>query len=78
MAKLPRRPRDTNELAKSIVSIATGEIEDDPRPAADAVTARRRRHGAKGGKTRAANLEPKERRAIARKAATARWSSRTK
>jgi hypothetical protein len=76
---MPRRPRDTNELARSIVSIATGEQENDSRPAQDSpVTASRKKRGAKGGKARAANLEPKERRAIAQKAASARWSSRTK
>jgi hypothetical protein len=75
----PRRPRDTNELAKSIVSIAIGEKENDSRPTADsATTLAQRRRAAKGGKARAANLEPKERRTIAKKAAAARWSSRTK
>ena len=31
------------------------------------------RHGSKGGKKRAANLTPKQRQEIARKAAKARW-----
>ena len=75
----PRRPRDTNELASFIVAIAVGEKVNDSRPAADsAATAARRKRGAIGGKTRAANLEPKNRRAIAKKAAAARWSSRSK
>jgi hypothetical protein len=76
---MPRRPRDTNELARSIVAIATGEQVDDSRPAPDSpATALRRTRGAKGGRARAANLEPKDRRAIAKKAAAARWSSRAK
>jgi len=29
IAKMPKRPRDTDQLAKSIIDIATGEAEDD-------------------------------------------------
>lgn len=29
MATKPKRPRDTNKLAKSIVDIATGDAEDE-------------------------------------------------
>jgi hypothetical protein len=36
-----------------------------------------RRGGKKGGPARAAKLTPEERRAIARKAAQARWNART-
>jgi hypothetical protein len=72
-------PRDTNEPAHSIVAGATGEQESDSKSVTDSpATALRRTRGAKGGRTRAANLEPKERRAIAKKAAAARWSSRAK
>lgn len=28
MAKKPKRPRDTNQLAKSIVDLATGDADD--------------------------------------------------
>jgi hypothetical protein len=31
MAKTPKRPRDTNQLAKFIVDLATGE-ETEPKP----------------------------------------------
>lgn len=70
-----KRPRDVNELAKLIVDIASGEVEDKPEdegknPAAVALG---RLGGKKGGKARAEKLTAEERRAIARKAAAARW-----
>lgn len=75
MAKHPKRPRDPNQLAKLIVDISTGEIPDDsPRPGLDTpATEARRKGGLKGGKARAKKLSPKKRKAIAKKAARARW-----
>lgn len=73
------RPRDPNQLAKLIVDIATGQVEDKPdsRPedaAKDpAAVALGRRGGLKGGKARAARLSPEERSAAARRAVQARW-----
>lgn len=80
MAKKPKRPRDTNQLAKSIVDIATGEIEEkDPyegkNPAAVELG---RLGGKKGGKARAESLTAKERKEIAAKAAKARWARSSK
>ena len=78
MAKA-KRPKDTNQLAKMIVDMATGEIEPDSladdgkNPAAVALG---RLGGLKGGKARAESLSAKKRSAIAKKAATARWSAR--
>lgn len=71
----PKRPRDTNQLAKSIVGLTTGDLEnDDPdygkNPAAVALG---RLGGLKGGKARAASLSAKRRKEIAKKAAEARW-----
>lgn len=71
-AKKPKRPRDTNQLAKLIADIATGEATDpDPDagkdPAAVAL-------GRKGGKSRAASMTPERRAEIAKKAANRRWS----
>jgi hypothetical protein len=69
----PKRPRDVNQLAKSIVDEATGQaepVEDTRDPLAVELG---RRGGLKGGKARAAKLSPEERSAIARKAAAARW-----
>lgn len=70
--KKPKRPRDTNQLAKMIADIATGEaVEKDPNegkdPAAVAL-------GRKGGKSRAASMTPERRAEIAKKAAAKRWS----
>jgi len=72
----PKRPRDVNSLAKSIVDEATGEAEELPQvPAKDpAAVALGRKGGLKGGKSRAANLSAKRRSEIAKKAAEARWS----
>lgn len=70
------RPKDTNQLAKSIVDIATGESADEVLTPdgknADAV-ALGRKGGKKGGPARAAALSPKRRKEIAQKADAARW-----
>jgi hypothetical protein len=76
MPKNPKRPRDTNQLAKLIVDIATGE-QTDPSPDTDkdpAAVALGRKGGLKGGKARARKLSPKKRSEIAKKAAAARWT----
>lgn len=68
MTDKPKRPRDTNQLAKFIVDVATGEdAEHEPD------TSGQRKGGLKGGKARADKLSPEERKAIAKKAAKARW-----
>jgi hypothetical protein len=82
MAKTPKRPRDPNQLAKMIVDLATGEAEETaPAPAGapkdPAAVDLGRRGGLKGGEARAAALWPKERSAIARRAAEARWKARS-
>ena len=64
-----KRPRDTNQIAKTIVDVATGEVEDAAPPKAEG----QRRGGLMGGPARAKALTPKQRREIARKAAAARW-----
>jgi hypothetical protein len=73
-----KRPRDPNQLAKLIVDIATGEVEDTPvddgkDPAAVALG---RKGGLKGGKARAAKMTPEQRSESARRAATTRWQER--
>ena len=70
----PKRPRDPNLLGKLIVDLSVGEvieptIKDDRDPAAVAL-------GQKGGRARANKLTKKQRVAIAKKAASSRWSSR--
>lgn len=74
MAGTPKRPRDPNQLAKSIVAIATGETCDTIAPTRDSeAAALGSKGGKKGGAARAAKLSPKRRKEIAKLAATARW-----
>ena len=73
-----KRPRDTNQLAKRIVDIATGEDEDrKPTPEEEgkdpAAVSLGRRGGLKGGKARAAKLSSERKSQIAKAAAKARW-----
>jgi hypothetical protein len=74
MAK-PKRPRDTNQLAKLIADISTGESQDiDHNAGKDPVAVRRGQlGGVKGGQARAQTLSPRARSEIAKKAAKARW-----
>lgn len=68
----PKRPRDANQLAKMIVDISTGEVEEKP----ESFKAKTGRIGGlKGGHARAEKLTPEERSAIAKKAAQVRWKS---
>jgi hypothetical protein len=74
----PKRPRDPNQLAKSVIDIATGQKPDrDPTPEEQgkdpAAVALGRRGGLKGGAARAASLTPEQRADAAKKAADARW-----
>jgi hypothetical protein len=77
--KRRKRPRDANQLAKSIVGIATGEVEDrEPTPEEQgkdpAAVRLGRRGGLKGGKARAESISAHQRAEIAKKAARARWN----
>jgi hypothetical protein len=75
--RLKHRPRDPAQLAKLMIDIASGEVEDrEPTaeeqgkdPAAVAL-------GRKGGTARAKNMTPEKRRGIAKKAAKSRWGAR--
>jgi hypothetical protein len=75
-------PKDVNQNAARIVALTTGQ--DIPTNVNDAEKRRRseaasilgKLGGSKGGKMRAANLSPGKRRAIAKKAAAARWEKR--
>jgi hypothetical protein len=63
-----RRPADVIGAAVHVMRIATGEIEDKGKdPAAVAL-------GARGGKARASKMNARQRRAVAKKAAAARWN----
>ena len=74
----PKRPRDPNQLAKHIVDISIGNIEDTgpdygKNPAAVALG---RLGGLKGGKARAESLSSRRRIEIAKKAAEIRWAAK--
>jgi hypothetical protein len=68
----PKRPRDPNQLGKSIIDIATGEAEPEREKNAAAVELGRK-GGLRGGKARAESLSAKKRSAIAKQAARTRW-----
>jgi hypothetical protein len=76
MSKTPKRPRDTNQLAKMIADMATGDsppdtkADDGKNPAAVALG---RLGGLKGGLNRAKNLSSERRSEIAKVAAQKRW-----
>lgn len=79
-SKRRKRPRDANLLAKMIVDEATGGVppelpvvDSEKNPAAVALG---RLGGLKGGKARAKKLSAAKRKAIAQKAAAARWKKR--
>lgn len=78
--KRPRRPRDPNQLAKRIIDIATGEVEDTDSPSARPDPDKNphavelgRLGGKKGGTARAKSLSPERRSEIAKQAAQKRW-----
>lgn len=75
MEKRSKKPADLNRLAASIVGDATdespGELAESQQQLAG------RAGGKKGGKARAASMSAEERSQAARKAAQARWSSRS-
>lgn len=71
----PKRPKDTNQRAKSIVELATGESKDvnpDEGKNPKSIEAGRL-GGLKGGKARANKLSSEKRKEIAKKAANKRW-----
>ena len=76
-AQHKKRPRDTNQLAKSVVDVATSECLSQKRPTKDAAAVELgRKGGLIGGKARARRLAPDARSAIAKKAASARWGKK--
>ena len=78
-SRASKRSRDTNTLAWQIVQEATGQlpqiepVPDHRNPAAVALS---KLGASKGGKARAAALSTTKRRAIAKKAAAARWGKK--
>jgi len=76
-----KRSRDTNRRAWEVVRDAVGEApEPEKKPEREkdpAAVALGRKGGPKGGKARAEKMTPEERREAARKAARARWATRS-
>jgi len=76
MTKHPRRPRDPAQLAKFVVDVATGEVEDrEPTPEEQGKNPHATALGRRGGKVRAEKMTAERRSEIAKKAAAKRWSS---
>ncbi|KMK67146.1 hypothetical protein IMCC21224_112010 [Puniceibacterium sp. IMCC21224] len=71
MTDKPKRPRDANQLAKFILDVATGEVEDKTPEKSEAQSL----GGKKGAKIRTSNLSPSQRSDIAKKAANTRWGN---
>ena len=65
---------DENEIAKALVDEIVAETESDTVIKNPAAVALGRLGGLKGGKARAKKLSPEKRKAIAVKAAKARWT----
>lgn len=84
MKKAPKRPRDLNQLAKTIADIATGDKENDvvktdeeiaeEQGKDSAAVALGRKGGLKGGKARAQKLSKEQLSEIGKAGAKARWA----
>jgi hypothetical protein len=75
-SKRGQGPEDINQIAFRVVQQATGQIpkEEAPDPNKNpAAVTLGRLGGLKGGKARAAKLDPAKRKEIAKKAAETRW-----
>ena len=81
-ASTPKRPRDPNLLARSVVEDLIGEKMDGsplskvPDTRNQAAVALSKLGASKGGIARAKSLSDRKRKAIAKKAAQARWGSK--
>jgi len=77
MTNYPKRPRDTNQLAKLMVDILTGEVEDrEPTPEERGTDPAASAIGRNGGPARAASMTPERRREFAKNAAQKRWAKK--
>jgi hypothetical protein len=76
--KSPKLRPDMNEVAFRIMQAATGEGPKPQPPGGEEKNAeavkRGREGGKKGGKARTVSMSPRQRAALARKGAKARWS----
>jgi hypothetical protein len=72
-----KRITDESQFAKAVIDLIIEETESEPQPAKEKdplAVQRGQQGGSKGGKARAQKLSAKERSAIAKKAAKARWN----
>lgn len=76
MPKRSSTHQDVNEAAFAILAQATSQTPPSEEAVRAAAAALGRRGGLKGGPARAAKLSALKRRAIAKKAAAARWKPR--
>jgi hypothetical protein len=73
MRRSSNLPKDLNQRAAAIVQMST---QKPPESVKDYLASIGRKGGLKGGKARAERLPASKRKAIARKAAKARWSKK--
>jgi hypothetical protein len=72
-----KRPRDPAQLAKLMIDIASGEVEDRaPTPEEQGKDPAAVALGRKGGKARAEGMSARKRKAIAKKGAAHRWAKK--
>lgn len=71
-----KRPRDANQLAKYIVDVAAGDVEDRaPTPEEEGKDPAAVALGRKGGAARAKSMTAEQRSEIAKNAAAKRWNT---
>jgi hypothetical protein len=78
MKQQRKLPRDFSQRAKAIVDLTTGATTPEPLPEKNpAAVALSKLGAAKGGRARAEKLSAEQKKAIAEKAAKARWSKKS-
>jgi hypothetical protein len=75
--RISKKLKDSNQIAASVVALATEEPHIDRNTLSAVMAAMGRKGGRIGGKRRLETMTPAKRKAAARKAAKARWSNTT-
>lgn len=78
--KQEKRPKDINQLARHLVELSTSEVETIPVMStglSEYMAAIGRKGGKIGGKRRLQTMSPEKRKRIAKRAAAARWKSKS-
>lgn len=76
MPRRPSLPKDPSQRAKALLDMATGAAEKLSEPKLSVAQEFARKGGLQGGKARAKVLSAKQRKEIAKKAASARWGTK--